>query len=81
MDRTEYLNLCKKVSVLGSVPSDCLVEYNGVTYYPQAYQLSFSKGTTVHTAILHDLKANSVMCCPLDRVNLKEIKANSNESG
>lgn len=75
MDRTEYLNLCKKVSILlpsipygNLLPSDCLVEYDGITYYPQTYQLSFSKGEAVHTAILHDLKANSVMRCPLNKV-------------
>ena len=69
MDRTEYLNLCKKVSVLSpNIPSDCLVEYDGVTYYPQSYQLSFDKGEAIHTAILHDLKANSVMRCPLEKV-------------
>jgi hypothetical protein len=68
MDRTEYLNLCKKVSELPHIPDDCLVEYEGVTYYPKAYQLSFNNGTTVHTAILHDVKAKSVMYCPLDKV-------------
>lgn len=69
MDRTEYLNLCKKVSILlPSIPEDCLVEYDGVIYYPQSYQLSFDKGEAIHTAILHDLKANSVMRCPLEKV-------------
>lgn len=73
MDRTEYLNMCKKVSILlPSIPDDCLVEYDGITYYPQAYELSFIKGTTVHSAILHDLKANSVMRCPLESVKRKE---------
>lgn len=73
MDRTEYLNLCKKASVfLPNIPDDCLVEYDGVTYYPEAYKLSFDKGNTIHTAILHDLKAKSVMCCALDRVRLKK---------
>lgn len=73
MDRTEYLNLCKKVSVsLPNIPNDCLVEYGGTTFYPQAYQLSFDKGTTIHTAILHDLRANSVMRCPLEKVKRKE---------
>lgn len=69
MDRTEYLNLCKRVSVLPHIPDDCLVEYEGITYYPTAYQISFNNGTTVHTSILHDLKAKSVMYCPLDKVN------------
>ena len=73
MDRTEYLNLCKKVSLLlPSIPEDCLVEYDGVTYYPQSYELSFSKGNTIHTAIIHDLKANSVMRCPLEKVKRSE---------
>ena len=75
MDRTEYLNLCKKVSVLyPNIPTDCLVEYDGVTYYPEAYKLSFNKGETIHTAVLHDLNANSVMCCALDRVRLKNSR-------
>ena len=72
MDRTEYLNLCKKTSILlPNIPDDCLVEYDGTTYYPQAYELSFDKGETRHVAVLHDLKANSVMRCPLNMVNLK----------
>ena len=72
MDRTEFLNLCKKASILlPNIPEDCIVEYDGVNYYPQAYELWFSKGETRHTAVLHDLKANSVMRCPLDMVNLK----------
>ncbi len=72
MDRTEYLNLCKKVSLfLPNIPDDCLVEYDGITYYPQSYKLSFDKGNTVHTAILHDLKANSVRRCPLEKVKRK----------
>ena len=69
MDRTEFLNLCKKVSILlPHIPDDCKVEYDGTTYYPQAYELDFVKGETRHTAVLHDLKANSVMRCPLDMV-------------
>jgi hypothetical protein len=70
MDRTEYLNLCKQVSVLyPHIPAECIVKYEGIPYYPKAYQLSFDKGTTIHTAILHDLNAKSVICCFLDKVN------------
>ncbi len=73
MDRTEFLNLCKKASILlPNIPADCLVEYDGITYYPQAYELSFDKGETRHVAVLHDLKANSVMRCCLDAVTLKK---------
>ena len=75
MDRTEYLNLCKQVSVLyPQIPTECIVEYGGIPYYPKAYQLSFDKGTTIHTAILHDLNAKSVMHCPLDRVKKRSIE-------
>lgn len=77
MDRTEYLNLCKKVSIkLPHIPTDCIVEYDGIAYYPQAYELSFDKGETKHIAVLHDLKANSVMRCPLDKVGLKSSGQN-----
>ena len=70
MDRTEYLNLCKQVSVLyPHIPTECIVKYEGIPYYPKAYHLSFDKGTTIHTAILHDLNAKSVICCSLDKVN------------
>lgn len=80
MDRTEYLNLCKRVSILlptipyllSKLPDECIVEYDGTAYYPQGYQLSFDEGQTIHTAILHDLKAHSVMSCPLDKVRLKK---------
>ena len=72
MDRTEFLNLCKKASILlPNILEDCKVEYDGITYYPQGYELWFVKGETRHTAVLHDLKANSVMRCPLDAVRLK----------
>ena len=71
MDRTEYLNLCKKVSMFyPRVPEECFVEYDGTIYYPQAYQLSFVKGETIHTAILHDNSANSIVICSLDSVSL-----------
>lgn len=58
--------------LLPHIPDDCKVEYDGITYYPEGYELSFKKGATVHTAILHDLKANSVMRCPLGAVTLKK---------
>ena len=90
MDRTEYLNLCKRVSILlpsiptllSGIPADCIMEYDSIAYYPQAYELSFDEeGNTVHIAILHDLKANSVMRCPLDKVGLKKIGVGINENG
>ena len=70
--------MCQKVSVLKNgicgikenVPDELMVVYNGIKYYPVAYELSFdSSGKSIHTAILKDLKANSVIY-----VMLKDIK-------
>ena len=46
-----------------------LVEYGGLTFNPYAYELRFdSFGNTKHTAILKDLKANSLLYCRLEEV-------------
>ena len=77
MQRTEYLELCQKVSVLKNgicgikenVPDELTVVYNGIKYYPVAYELSFDeKGNVRHTAILHDLYASSITSAALERV-------------
>lgn len=82
MQRTEYLELCQKVSVLSDricgiknkVPIELLVVYNGITYYPEKYTLSFEKGHPIHTAILHDLYANAITEAKLERVKKYERK-------
>lgn len=76
MDRLEFLKICQKVSLLKNgiygtkenVPDELKVVFNGIVYYPIAYELSFDKGNTVHKAILHELKANSIMHVKLERV-------------
>lgn len=76
MDRTEFLKMCQKVSMLKSgilgikenVPDELKVIHNGIVYYPVAYELSFDNGQPTHTAILHDLQANSITKCDLERV-------------
>lgn len=81
MDRKLYLELCQKVSVLKNgvcgikenVPEELMVVYNGIKYYPLAYELSFDdKGNVKHTAILHDLYANSITSAELERVEKYE---------
>ena len=81
MQRTEYLELCQKVSVLKNgicgikenVPNELMVVYNDVKYYPVAYELSFDdKGNVTHKAILHDLYANAVTYANLERVETYE---------
>lgn len=53
-----------------NVPERLQVEYKGVKYYPQAYELGFNRdGSVRHVAIIHDLKANSIC-----HVALKDVK-------
>lgn len=77
MERKEYLEWCRDCAVLPqgmyhirrNVPDGRKVVFNGIPYYPQGYLLEFDeRGATVHTAILHDLVANSVVRCPLQKV-------------
>lgn len=79
MQRNDYLQVCQKVSMLKSksgikqnVPDDLKVIYNGIIYYPVAYELSFDEGRPKHTAILHDLKANSITSADLEKVTKYE---------
>lgn len=76
MDRAEFLEMCRKVAVLpkgvGNVkntPPELWVKFNGMTFYPVGYELTFTQdGKPHHTAILHDLKANSILNCDLLKV-------------
>lgn len=76
MQRTEYLEMCQKASVLKNglcgikenVPDELMVIYNGIVYYPVSYELSFDKGQPTHIAILHDLNANSITNASLEKV-------------
>lgn len=78
IERNEFLKMCQKVSVLKNgicgikenVPDELTVVYNGIKYYPTAYELSFDdKGNVRHTVILHDMQANSVTHADLQRVS------------
>ena len=55
-----------------NVPDDLKVVHNGIEYYPISYKLSFDNGRPAHTAILHDLKANSIMNANLETVTKYE---------
>ena len=80
MQRDIFLQLCQKVSVLKNgicgikenVPDELKVIYNGIAYYPVSYELSFDNGKPTHTAILHDLQANSITSADLERVTKYE---------
>lgn len=76
MDRAEFLDLCGKVAVLPNgaggmkdTPPEYRVNFKGMPFYPIGYKLTYTnKGKLIHTAILHDLKANSIMECELSKV-------------
>ena len=76
IERNEFLQMAQKVSMLKNgicgikenVPDELTVVYNGIKYYPTAYELSFNNGKPTHTAILKDLKANSLLYCGLEDI-------------
>ena len=76
MDRAKFLEMCKRVAVLPDgiggvkkVPPELHLKYNGDAFYPVGYTLTFTKdGKPSHTAILHDLKTNSILKCDLLKV-------------
>ena len=66
MERKRYLELCQRNAVQ---PKSVVVWLDGIGYYPIEYRLCFDKtGKTIHKAVLHDMKANSVI-----RVELKKV--------
>ena len=76
MDRTKFLDICKRVAMLPDgiagikdTPPELHLKYKDMTFYPVGYKLTFTKdGKPSHTAILHDLKANSLLECDLLKV-------------
>lgn len=80
MDRNIYLQMCQRVSILKNgicgikenLPDELKVVYNGIVYYPVAYELSFDNRQPVHSAKLHDLNTNSITYADLERVSQYE---------
>lgn len=74
MERKLYFELCQRQAMKGGV----LVEYGGIAYNPYAYELKFQPdGKIKHTAILKDVKANSLVYCNL--ADVKETRKNEME--
>lgn len=68
MERKLYLELCQRQAIKGGV----LVEYEGISYQPYAYELKFqSDGKIKHTAILKEPKVNCLVYCRLEYVKEK----------
>ena len=76
MDRKEFLQICQKVSVLPettmhiktAIPPELTVLYEGIQFYPIGYEITFKQGISQHTAILHDMRANSIINVDLQKV-------------
>lgn len=66
MERKEFLLICQKNAIIG----DELVTYDGVKYRPISYAIRFDKlGKAKHTAVLHSVKADSIL-----NVNLEDVE-------
>ncbi|MGM9683247.1 MAG: hypothetical protein ACI3XQ_06590, partial [Eubacteriales bacterium] len=75
MDRTKFLELARHVSMKSAMyrhpefNDSEMVTYSGAKYLPIAYKLSFKgDGSARHTAVLRDIKADSVVEVRLDEV-------------
>lgn len=76
IERVEFFEMCRDVAVLPNgvagvkkTPPKLHVKFNGMTFYPVGYKLTYTKqGKPHHTAILHDLKAKSIHECDLLKV-------------
>ena len=76
IDRKEFLQICQRVSVLPEttmhikteIPPELTVLYEGIQFYPIGYEISFKSGNPQHTAILHDMKAHSIVKVDLEKV-------------
>lgn len=76
MDRTKFLELARRVSIKSAMyrhpefDDSEMVTYSGAKYLPIAYKLSFmGDGSVRHTAVLKDIKADSVVEARLDEVD------------
>jgi hypothetical protein len=59
------LNDC---DIRAQIPVDLLVVHNKAKYLPFCYEMRFKNGEYCEIAILRDLKANSVLHVPLEKI-------------
>ena len=70
MDRKKFLSLCQKEAV---IPKSEEVIYHDAKYHPFGINIWFdAKGCPHNTAILKDIKSNSLTYCELGEVNSNE---------
>ena len=69
MERNDFFKACQSKAMGKTVT----VEYDGIEYYPIAYQLAYNAdGTIRHTAVLRDVTSNSEIYCRLADVQNKK---------
>jgi hypothetical protein len=51
-----------------AIPPELTVLYEGIQFYPVGYEMTFKDGISQHTAILHDVKAHSIVKVDLEKV-------------
>ncbi len=81
MERSKYLEMCKRCSLLPrlpgglrKVPEELKVFYDEQEYYPKSYELRYDNGNIIHLAHLASLNVHGITIAPLDKV--KERKNN-----
>ena len=78
IDRKMFIEMCQKCAVLpkvagvvSDVPKELTVLWKGTKYYPVGYEVFFGNdGRVVQSAIIHDMKANSVIRARFEDVEL-----------
>ena len=77
MDRTEFFKKSQKASVYTNqfkdlskpILNDCTVYYKDIQYYPQFIKIGYdAQGNVQNIAVLHDLRAKSIIECNLTLV-------------
>ena len=89
MERGKYIELCQRASFKTDSSGawwktewnrEELVRWKGSLYVPVDYRFGFRKGKALHTAILHDLKANTEYTVLLAEVEAAEPQGSTGEN-
>ena len=68
MDRNDFFKACQS----HAIGKNTAVSFDGIEYYPIAYQLAYNAdGTVRHTAVLQDVKSRALIYCRLQDVQGK----------
>ena len=68
MERNDFFKACQA----HAIGKKMAVEYDGIAYYPIAYQLAYNAdGTVRHTAVLQDVKSKALVYCRLQDIQGK----------